>query len=190
MPVPHARSSAEAHLFMMLNPCAGCGDEQFAYAVHLTVVDGDLLTRYAGPCRTCTAPREFTFDIEDEFAVDGQTLPLVPGEPEFGRRTPSTLIDAGQWLTCADRIIAGTPTNVLGVAAPEWETRRYLFKAAAESVGEVLKFIPDDGEVVPAAGFWTEEGRAAHAEDPDRYRRAGLEKLRLTCLDLAARYSS
>jgi hypothetical protein len=177
-------------MYMMLNPCPSCGDEQFSLTVHMILVDDDLLTRYAGPCRTCATPREFTFDIEDEFAIDGETLPLTPGEPEFGRAKPSTIIDAGQWLTCADNILAGTPTNILGVSEEEWQTRRYLFKAAAESVGEVLKFIPADGDDVPSASFWTDDGRAARDQAPDRFRRAGLEQLRLACLDLAARYSS
>src|SRR5689334_20195691 len=142
MPALHARSSAEAHMFMALHPCPSCGDEQFEAVVRNAVAGDDLETAYVGPCRTCGSGREFRFRIDDETDTDGETVPLALGEPEFGRATPSTIIDAGQWLRSADRILAATPSNVLGVSAEEWEARRFLFKAAAESVAEVLKFIP------------------------------------------------
>jgi hypothetical protein len=116
-------------------------------------------------------------------------VPLTAGEPEFGRAEPSEIIDAGQWLRCADRIQAATPASVLGVSADEWRARRYMFKAAAESVGEVLKFIPGDADDVPPRGFWTEDGRAERDRDPHRFRRDRLEHLRLVCLDLAARFA-
>ena len=179
MPAPRARTSAEAHLYMALNPCPSCGDEQFHCTVHTTLVDGDLLTRYTGPCRTCQAAREFSFDIEDTANEEGQ---------EFGRDAPSTLIDAGQWLTCAERILAATPSTVLGVPAEEWRARRFLFRAAAGSVGEVLKFIPDGADAVPAQAFWTDDGRAARDRSPERFRRAHLDRLRAACQELVARY--
>ena len=196
MPALHARSSAEAHLFMALHPCPSCGDEQFEAVVRSSLASpagragADLETAYVGPCRTCGAGREFRFRIDDETETDGGTVPLALGEPEFGRATPSTIIDAGQWLRSADRILAATPSNVLGVSEEEWQARRFLFKAAAESVAEVLKFIPAGTDDVPPQGFWTEEGRAVHETSPERFHRAPLERLRLACLDLTARYES
>jgi len=207
MPALHARSSAEAHLFMALHPCPSCGDEQFEAVVRSSLASpagrtgsagsasragsaGDLETAYVGSCRTCGAGREFRFRIDDETETDGGTVPLALGEPEFGRGTPSTIIDAGQWLRSADRILAATPSNVLGVSEEEWQARRFLFKAAAESVAEALKFIPAGTDDVPPQGFWTEEGRAVHETSPERFHRAPLERLRLACLDLTARYES
>jgi hypothetical protein len=191
MPAPRARTSAEAHLYMALNPCPGCGDEQFHVTVHTTLVDGDLLTRYTGPCRTCTAAREFSFDIGDS-GDSGDVGDIgdidSAGEVEFGRDEPSALIDAGQWLTCAERIIASTPTTILGVSEDEWRARRFMFRTAAESVGEVLKFIPDGADAVPPQAFWTDDGRAARDRTPDRFRRAHLHRLRAACLELVARY--
>src|SRR5207302_144240 len=112
------------------------------------------------------------------------------GEPEFGRATPSEIIDPGQWLHGADRILETTPTSVLGIDPAESEARRFLFKAAAESVGEVLKFIPDGAETVPPQCFWTAEGRQRYAASPDRFQRTALERLRLACLDLVERYAT
>ena len=155
----------------------------------MRVEDRVLVTRYGGRCPTCRHEREFRFRIDNELAEDGQTAPLIPGEPEFGRAEPSEIIDAGQWLRSADRILAATPSSVLGVSAEEWRARRYMFRAAAESVGEVLKFIPDDADEVPDRSFWTDDGRVERDRAPDRFRREKLEHLRLVCLDLAARFA-
>jgi hypothetical protein len=176
-------------MFMALHPCA-CGDERFAPAVRMTLDDGELVTHYAGRCRTCHTGREFAFRIDDEFTADGEHPPLTPGEPEYGRGPePSEIIDAGQWLRSAERIVAATPSNILGVSEREWLARRYRFKAAAESVGEVLKFIPADLDDVPDHAFWTDDGRAERDRAPDRFRRDKLERFRHTCLELAQRYS-
>jgi hypothetical protein len=177
-----ARSSAEAHLYMAIHPCVACGDEHFDATVRNSLVGDELATAYSGPCRTCRADREFRFRIGDD--------ETATGEPEFGRTTPSAIIDAGQWLRCADRILATTPNTVLGVSEDEWQARRFLFKAAAESVGEVLKFIPDGADGVPERGFWTADGRAERDRAPERFHRAPLERLRLACLDLTATYES
>lgn len=175
-------------MYMALHPCA-CGDERFALALRMTVEDGALVTRYAGRCRNCHAWREFAFRVDDEFAADGAHPPLTRGEPQFGRGTePSEIIDAGLWLRSADRIVAATPTNILGVSENEWLKRRYLFKTAAECVGEVLKFIPGDLDDVPDTAFWTDEGRADRDRDPVRFRRDKLERFRQTCLELVGRY--
>jgi hypothetical protein len=186
-------------MYMALHPCGACGDEKFARTVRM-IVDGDaLITRYTGPCRTCHAGRDFRFRIDDEFADaetadaesadGGRTPPLTAGEPEFGRAGASEIIDAGQWLQCADRIIAATPSAILGVPEDEWRRRRYMFKAAAESVGEVLKFIPAGSDDVPPDSFWTDDGRDLRDRVPGRFRRDKLEHLRLACLDLAARFA-
>jgi hypothetical protein len=174
----HARSSAEAHLYMAIHPCGDCGDADFDATVRTALAGDDLVTVYTGPCRSCRAEREFRFRIDDETGDD------------FGAGTPSTIIDAGQWLRCAESILEATPNTVLGVPAEEWHARRFLFRTAAGSVGEVLKFIPAGADDVPPQGFWTDDGRAEHARAPERFHRAALERLRSACLDLTATYGS
>jgi hypothetical protein len=176
-------------MYMALHPCGACGDDRFVKAMRMSVDGGTLVTRYEGPCRTCRTSRDFAFRIDNEFADDGQTQPLTPGGPEFGRAAASEIIDAGEWLRSADRIIAATPSSILGVSPEEWRRRRYMFKAAAESVGEVLKFIPDGADEVPSQFFWTDDGREVRDRAPGRFRRDKLEHLRLACLDLAARFA-
>lgn len=170
---------------MAQHPCEQCGDGTFAPVVRM-VREGDaLLTRYTGRCGTCRSVRDFRFRIDREWDDDGGS----PEEVRFGRSGPSELIDAGQWLRAVDRILSDTPSTVLGVSEEEWRARRYLFTAAAESVAEVLKFIPPDADEVPDGAFWTDDGRAEHDRDPGRFRREALEHLRSVCLGLAARYT-
>lgn len=172
-------------MFMALHPCGRCGDAEFAPVVRQLREDGGLVTRYTGRCGTCRALRDFRFRVDREREDGGAGLDDV----RFGADDPSEIIDAGQWLRAADRILAETPSNVLGVSAREWRERRYMFTAAAESVGELLKFIPDGADAVPPTAFWTDSGREMRGRAPDRFERDRLEHLRGVCLQLAARFS-
>ncbi|WP_203927853.1 hypothetical protein [Virgisporangium ochraceum] len=180
MSVPRARSSDEAHLFMALHPCGVCGDGSFVPVVREVLEDGVLVTHYTGRCDTCRALRDFRFRIDREPEGDG---------PRFGGDEPSEIIDAGQWLRGVDRVLAETPSNILGVSEEEWRARRYMFAAAAESVGEVLKFIPAGDDAVPPGAFWTASGREMRDAVPERFERDRLEQLRGVCLELAARFA-
>jgi hypothetical protein len=188
MSAPRARSSVEAHVYMSLHPCASCGDENFDPVVRMIFEDGVLVTRYTGRCRTCRSERDFRFRVDKEWEADEHGPALTPGEPQFGKSDPSEIIDAGQWLRAADLIMAETPSNVLGLSVEEWRERRYLFTAAAESVGEVLKFIPDGADRVPSHCFWTGSGREMLSLVPDRFTRDNLEHQRAIARELAARY--
>ena len=155
-------------MFMALHPCEKCGDESFAPLVRQVVEDGVLVTRYTGQCDTCRTVRDFRFRVDDEWSDE---------EPRFGKDDPSELIDAGQWLRAADQILADTPSNILGVSEAEWAERHYMFTAAAECVGEVVKFIPDGADAVPPQAFWTDSGREMRDRVTDRFERDKLEQL-------------
>jgi hypothetical protein len=188
MSAPRARSSVEAHAYLGLHPCPQCGDERFDPVVAVLVEDGVLITRYTGRCRTCRSAREFRFRIDEEWADNDLGPGLTPGPPRFGKSDPSEIIDAGQWLRAADLIMSETPTNILGVSENEWRERQYLFTVAAESVGEVLKFIPDGADRVPSTCFWTDLGREMRDQAPQRFARDKLEHQRAVARELAARY--
>ena len=66
MPILRARSNAEAHLYMELNPCAVCGELDIAPGSTITEVDGRLVTRFAGPCPGCGTARDFAFHLPAE----------------------------------------------------------------------------------------------------------------------------
>jgi hypothetical protein len=54
-----------------------------------------------------------------------------------------------------------------------------LLARSASAVDEALLFLPAGAQEVPAIGCWTEEGRRARRERPDRFERRALESLRV-----------
>jgi hypothetical protein len=179
-----ARTNAEAHLYMELRPCETCGETVFNPGSSVIMAEGDLASRYAGPCPRCGAPREFTFRIPEEVLFPDED------EPTFGGDRPSELIDAGEWLWVADLIARNTPAEPEdGMTDKE---RRLVFvdlRTAAAAVGEAVKFAPPDADAVPASALWSERGRAVHRDEPGRFRRIRLEVVQRTYRELAERFA-
>ncbi|KMS76529.1 hypothetical protein ACM01_04920 [Streptomyces viridochromogenes] len=107
----------------------------------------------------------------------------------------SRLVDAAQWAVVAatyarraleaDMAYTGGPDEDRSIVESNWE-------AAAEAVGEALKFLPDGAEVVPDEGVWSEFGRESRARNPALVTRAkladDLEYYRGTLDDFRALY--
>lgn len=153
----HARSSAEAHLYMDQRPCA-CGSCEFER--HAAVIsDGDALcSRYAGPCLQCGTLREFVFELPE-------ALRPVTAALEYGGSEPSRLLDPGEWLAIADAHAQRSP------GAPR---DRAIARAA---IAEVLKFVPAGAERVPVDAFHSARGRAVRDAEPERFHRDRLEAM-------------
>jgi hypothetical protein len=156
MPLPPARTSLEAHIYLDLHPCPTCGETAFARDNELAEGPEGLLSRYRGPCDKCGRPRLFTFRLTDEVVMP------VPGRPRFGGDTPSALVDPGEWLLIAD----------------SYADQRRTLPHAAAAVDEVLKFVPRGGAAVPPGAFWTRRGREAYDRDPERFTVAQLAAAR------------
>lgn len=154
-PYAIARTSAEAALYLELNPCPDCGSYQTDWHDQLT---DEQVLRCAGVCEGCGAHREYLFS------------PPLHAHEGFGGSEPSELIDAGQWLAVADRIAGQVPVDDHGTEA------RAALAVARQAVEEVAKFVPPTADAVPDESFWTEAGRAVRALDPGRFR---LERLLL-----------
>src|SRR4051794_6907582 len=77
----HARSNAEAHLYMDLHPCA-CGAVEFDRQSSVISDGGALCSRYAGPCRRCGTPRVFAFELPE------MIRPVRGDQIEFGGTDP------------------------------------------------------------------------------------------------------
>lgn len=153
---------------MDLRPCDGCGERGFTGRSTVLLVDGELCSRHTGPCRRCSTPRTFTFRLPED-----ARLP-VERAVTFGGPEPSELLDPGEWLSVAD-------------LASRHAVDDSDLALAAAAVDEVLKFIPEGADQVPAGTFWTEDGRDAHEREPGRFRRHRLEAVAATYRDLAAR---
>lgn len=170
MPPPLARTVAEAHLYMDFKPCEACGERGFSGRGGMVLVDGELCSRYAGGCRRCRLPREFTFRVPREVRLD-----LTLGqEVTFGGTEPSELLDPGQWLLVADLTARGAQDDS-------------DLMAAAAAVDEVLKFIPAGAESVPQEMIRSQDGLQMYASDPGRFDRRRLDVVAATYREHAAK---
>jgi hypothetical protein len=184
MPLQTARTNAEAHLYMELNPCDNCGESEFHPQNAVIVADGDLASRYSGRCPRCDVAREFVFRIPADVI-----LPDLE-EPVFGEDQPSELIDAGEWLHVADVIARSVPAEPAdGMTAEEQRLARIDLRTAAAAVAEAAKFIPPGLDAVPADAIWSERGQAVYDDEPGRFRRIRLEAVRDTYRRLADRFA-
>lgn len=179
-----ARTSAEAHVYLAMTPCAGCGEVGYAPpSTGLVAVDGLPHSRYAGSCPACGSPVEFTFRVPLD--------PLLPDrdEPCFGADEPSELLDAGQWLWYAERVTDGLPAEpTADMAAPDrQQARRDLLRAAA-ALTEAIKFVPAGTETVPPEALWSDLGRAVFEQSPGRFHQRRLDAVRRTYQDLADQF--
>jgi hypothetical protein len=180
MVLPVSRTSAEAHLYMDLHGCS-CGQTAFARdSAVVALEDGDLARRYSGPCAGCGTEREFTF-----------RLPAVPsmGQGYFGGEEPSQLIDPGEWLAVSDAYAGQAPAETAGLTPEQVRQGRALLDRAAAALDEVLKFIPEGGETVPASAFFSDRGREVLAREPGRFRRARLAAVREAYAGLAGQFA-
>jgi hypothetical protein len=178
-----ARSNAEAHLYMELHPCDTCGEMEFAPPSAVTVVDGDLVSRFAGPCKACGMAREFTFRLPARPQFPD------PDEPSFGADQPSGLIDAGEWLWLADVIASVIPAPMAGMSEEEREQARFDLRTAAAAVGEAMKFLPPNADEVPVEALWHDRGRFVYLEAPARFRRHRLAAAQRGYRELADRFA-
>lgn len=179
MAVRLARTNAEEHLFMQLEPCLSCGATGFDAPGGVILVDGVLASRFTGSCTACGQPREFVFRLPEQI--------LVP-EPDQVRFGPdgeaSELIDAGEWLLVAEQSARGVPASVDGLDEAGRAAARTALATVLAAMDEVLKFIPDDADAVPEQACWTTRGRLRYATEPGRFRRVRLVVRRAAYQDL------
>ena len=184
MVLPVARTRDEAHLYMDLNPCATCAGSDVRWQGTLAVDGGIPVRRYSGVCPGCGARREFVFRLPEQ--------PLAAGAGDvvlFGGADRSQLLDAGEWLGVADlcaRAAAGDGYGEDGEPVFPPEALESLAIAVA-AMNEVLKFIPEGAEDVPADAVWSERGRDVRESEPDRFRRKRLQLVRDTYRDVLYR---
>jgi hypothetical protein len=177
------RSVAEAQLYMELDPCRQCGAMWQIPAGSTVLVEGELASRYAGPCPDCGSGREFVFRLPDSERFPDEE------EPSFGDGR-SELVDAGEWLWVADMIGHSVPAEPAGVAPEQREQARFDLRAAAAAVSEAMKFIPAGAEMVPPEALWSERGLGVYRAEPGRFRRARLELARCTYREFAERFTA
>jgi hypothetical protein len=156
-----ARSAPECRLYIDLNPCS-CGEAAFDVRHALrTGSGGGLVAVYEGPCGRCGLPRRFTFDLDPA---------TPPPPPAFGGPRPSRIICPGQFALEADRAASSADLVPAGATPPRRAQSRAALARALAAQQEVLKFVPQDADEVPAGAFTSWEGRALYAREPGRFR--------------------
>lgn len=178
-PLPLARTSTEAHLYMDLRPC-GCGEVLFPRDSAVIQAGNDLASRYSGMCAGCGTYREFVFRIP------AQIILPQPGVIAFGDGTPSELLDPGEWLWVADRYAAASPADVCDLDLPAQRQAHQNAATAAAAMDEVLMFVPAGARAVPGRAFRSERGRDIYAREPGRFARARLMVVRDTYRQILA----
>ncbi|MGW0478321.1 hypothetical protein [Nonomuraea sp. NPDC003214] len=146
----YARSLVEAYVYLDIT---SPGAERA-----VTEQDDDWLVR-AGDAEVVVP-----FVSEEEARLEDATFGLGLSE----------LIDLGQWVliaaTYADRALEGG----LLYSADTTVDERYHdvvadWRFAADAVAEALKFVRSDGTPPPPEAFWTDMGRAAYEDNPERF---------------------
>jgi hypothetical protein len=163
----HARSLAEARLFMELDPCSSCRQTGFAEPSRIVERGDQLAVAVRGYCPACGADRAYEIMLGEE---------RVPPHA-FGNATPSTLIDAGGWMALANERSARVPATLTGLDAAARERARADLALAIAAIGEIGKFIPAGAESVPRDGFFTATGRRAMLADPRQFTRLRLDAI-------------
>ncbi|BCJ45186.1 hypothetical protein GCM10010168_69870 [Actinoplanes ianthinogenes] len=174
MTYPLARTRLEAQLYLEVTPCE-CGHLGLdARAEPVRFEDGTPGWRYAGVCAACGRDRVYVFRAP---AVSQEVS--TPDEVVYGLGGTSELLDPAQWLWVAQRYAAAVPSNSDSVPEAERATVRSWLMAAVAAVGEIEKFVPDDGDSVPASAFRTRGGQAWYQRDPHAFRADSLDDLRM-----------
>lgn len=181
-PLPLARTSVEAHLFLQLQPCPQCGEARCRFRSSVVSIDDTLASRYTGTCARCGTERSYQFRLPD------QLLPPPADTVRFGGDEPSQLIDPGVWMWYSENTAKQVPADPTGPDDPQRRTARHALATALGAIAEVLKFIPPHESAVPAAAFTSLDGRAMYDHEPGRFTRERLQVVRDTYAELLARW--
>jgi hypothetical protein len=158
-----ARSPREAALFVEQRRCR-CGMDRFEPASRLYPAESGqdrVLLTFQGTCPLCGAMRytEFTVPNRPDGTLSG---PLGYGLRYVGDG-PSTLLDPGLFLALA----AANGEHADRTDAELWDDAAELLCAAVACYDEVLLFIPDGADRVPAEAIRSAPGRVILRAHPD-----------------------
>jgi|GEM_PF-414194 len=181
-------SFAEAHLFLMVVPCNGCGGA-VSPVEHRVQHDRDAhVLTVPVVCRSCGQTADIFFEthgIEPEAAMLGslanvhaalglQVLPPINPTDE-----PSRVIDVAGWLTLY-AVVNETAQQVAAEAQIPDERRnaRQMLMQASQCLDEALKFYDADNDLPPEDAFFWEESRQQFRDRPALFTRQRLIDLR------------
>ena len=159
-----ARSSAECRLYIELHGCA-CGESRLEVGHHLVSLAVGLGAIYEGACPRCGTARRFEFGLDPE---------IPPGD-KFGGERPSSLLDAGEYLTVADDAARRVPADLTGLDDTQRRTASWWLNRAVNALEEVVKAVPPGADAVPESALFSELGKQTYAREPGRFRKRRLD---------------
>jgi hypothetical protein len=150
---------------MHLHPCE-CGETEFDWREH-TLVQGDehFLSVYSGDCQRCGRRRLFEFALAPEPS---------PPPPALGGPAPSSIIDPGEFLHVSQLFAGTVPADPAELSDDEFHGAHDTLAFALASTEEVLKFIPDGSDAVPAEAFRSALGQQLYTQSPEQFTRPRL----------------
>jgi uncharacterized protein YjbI with pentapeptide repeats len=159
------RSITELRFAAGLHPCPGCGGREV----------GEMNTylsagRYFAvvSCPDCRLSRKLSFRMRSH--------PPAPSLERYalGGSEPSSVIRPVQFVEELDRVVAGVVWEPESLAPVTWRANLHAIHQAATCIVELLKFVPNGADSVPATAL-DEAGRADALARPQKYQRAWLE---------------
>jgi hypothetical protein len=172
--VRYARTLAEAQLYISLTLAAeGGGDDAVQSGRSDTaLIEGPDAWTVLREGSAGGPPIEVLVRHETEAEAQRDGL-------RFGTGV-STLVDAGQWLQIAAVYARRARRESLFFAEDPADDERYLgivegWALARDATIEAAKFLSDDTDELFADAFWTEMGRSAREESPERFTQDRLE---------------
>ena len=166
-----AHSLAEAYLYLMATPCAGCGQGPLrgGEARPSGDVDDRATVVVDVTCDACQSASALSFRLPGGLDPDNAQDPpdINPTEE------PSRILDVGQWLVLFRLLVeeAGQERNK--------QRARRLGLEAAQCIEEALRFYDDaDNDLPPDDGFFCPASRTRFREAPDQFSRQRLIGMR------------
>ena len=166
-----ARSIAEAHLYLMVTPCAACnqGPLRGGGGEWHRGRDGEAVLSMSVECAACRATTTQTFTLPNEDDADVGTEGSVINPTD----EPSHIIDVAQWLTLFRML-----TEAAGKEPDKIRARQFGIEAA-QCLEEALKFYDEaDNDLPPPEALFHASSREHFEKNPEHFSRQRLINLR------------
>lgn len=165
--IVEAHSVAEAYLFLKVSPCPHCRKGLLKPTHDLTRRSESW--ELPSTCQRCNRTIDLHFQIDPPPSRESAQSKVI--NPT---NAASRAIDLPGWLNLFQQIVTAA-----GRAADRKEGRELALEAAA-CLDEALKFYDQDNEMPPVTAFFSEAGKSALRDHPQRFLRSTWLQRRLT----------
>ncbi len=165
-----AYSIVERHFYLMVLQCESCGKGPFEFVSKERGPDEKVDIWYVR-CKNCNQGKRLLFDrtsllIEKEEFTKDELLAVNPS------KSPSRLIDVGQWLAIFYAIISAASQE-----GDRKEVQRLGYEATL-ALEEAIKFYQSDNDLPPENSIWTESSQKRFREHPEMFERHRILAMR------------